>query len=104
MPRIERLYWDEDNVNHLAASHRVTPEEVEEALIGLEGEEEPFTLQFREPDKKGAGGEYYRVYGETGDGRLLSVIGAFVERGVFYPFGANDMTPDERRVYRRKKR
>ena len=34
----QNLIWDENNVTHLWQSHRVSPEEVEEILLGCPGE------------------------------------------------------------------
>lgn len=88
------LLWDEDNVQHLWQSHRVTPDEVEEILFGLEGEEPTYRIR--------RDGEYLVVYGETGGGRLLKMAGEFCENR-FRVFAARDMDKDERRAYRRKK-
>jgi hypothetical protein len=63
--------WDEHNVQHLWQSHRVTPDEVEEILLGIEGDEVVYRLPRH--------GDYVVIYGETGSGRLLKMAGEFRE-------------------------
>ncbi len=46
-------------------------------------------------------GDFYLVFGETGDGRLLTIVGELVESGRFRPFGARNMDDAEKRRYRR---
>jgi uncharacterized DUF497 family protein len=48
-------------------------------------------------------GKFYAVYGETGDGRLLLIVGEFLIDGRFRPFAARDMELKERRYYRKGK-
>jgi hypothetical protein len=69
--RIDDLYWDENNVEHLWRSHRVTPEEVQEIIFGI------------------------------GGGRLLKLVGEFRAPRVLRVFGAIDMDATERRIYRK---
>ena len=86
------MYWDENNVQHLWQSHRVTPDEVEEALLGIDGEE-PHFLQLRD-------GDYYAFLGQTGGGRLLSMAGEYLDDGRLYIFSARDLNAREKRRYR----
>jgi uncharacterized DUF497 family protein len=88
------LLWDEQNVQHLWQSHQVTPDEIEEALFGLPGEEPTYFVR-RHSD-------YYVLYAETGSGRLLICVGEFIGKR-FRVFAARDMAADERRAYRRRK-
>jgi len=91
---IRCLLWG-DNVEHLWASHRVTPEEVEEIVFGFDGQAPSYRVR--------RDGDAYIVYGETGDGRLLKMVGTFAEGRAFRVFGAIDMDIRDRRVYRRGK-
>lgn len=93
MPRIrEPLYWDDNNRSHLWQSHRVSPDEVDEVLFGVDGEEAVYR-QFRD-------GDYLKIYGETGSGRLLKLVGEFMEDGRFRVFAAQDMDDPEKRAFR----
>ncbi len=93
MPRIaEPLYWDENNLGHLWESHRVSADEVEEVLFGIDGE--PVTYrQLRD-------GKYLKVFGETASGRLLKMVGEFTKTGRFRVFAAQDMNDREKRAFR----
>jgi uncharacterized DUF497 family protein len=71
----------------------VDTHEVEDVVFGVSGEEPAFRLV--------RDGDFYVVYGETGDGRLLTIVGEFIERSHFRPFGARDMTANEKRRHRR---
>lgn len=88
------LIWDDASVEHLWQSHRVTPDEIEEILFGLPGEEPSYRVR--------RDGDYMIVYGETGGGRLLKFVGEF-EGQRFRVFAARDMEPDEKRAYRKRK-
>lgn len=78
---------------HLWGSHRVTPDEVDEALNGVDGEH-PRHLKTRD-------GELYVFLGQTGDGRLLSMVGEYLDDGCLYVFSARDMDAREKRRYRK---
>lgn len=93
MPSKASLVWNENNINHLWQSHRVTPDEVEDALLGIEGED-PHYLETRD-------GDYYAFLGQTGGGRLLSMVGEYLDDGCLYVFSARDMNAREKRHYRR---
>ena len=73
--RIARLFWNDNNVQHLWAAHRVTPDEVEEIVFGVDGESASYRI-LRD-------GENYRIFGETGGGRLLIMAGEFLETAGF---------------------
>lgn len=83
MPRPSHLHWDENNGDHLWQSHGITPDEVSEALLGIEGEI-PRYMEARD-------GDYRVFFGETGDGRLLLMVGEYL-----------DMKAREKRRYRRR--
>lgn len=91
MPPIS-LVWDKNNLAHLWQSHQVTPDEVQEALLGVDGEESRFMMR--------RDGDYYRLLAETADGRLLSMIGEFLDSGTLYVFSARDMNSSEKRRFR----
>lgn len=95
MPRIrEPLDWDDDNIAHLLDRHDVLVDEVEEILFGIPGEQ-PRYLGRRQ-------GDHYKIYGETGDGRLLKLRGEFRSNGCFRVFHAIDMDSSEQREYRKR--
>ena len=93
MPSIRSLVWDDDNIVHLWWSHRVVPDEVEEALCGVEGED-PHYLETRD-------GAYYVFLGRTGGGRLLAMVGEYTNDGRLYVFSARDMNHREKQRFRR---
>jgi uncharacterized DUF497 family protein len=95
MARIrEPLDWDDENISHLLERHDVLVDEVQEILFGVPGEE-PSYLCRRE-------GDHYKIYGETGDGRLLKLRGEFRSDGRFRVFHAMDMDRLEQREYRKR--
>jgi hypothetical protein len=95
VPRIaEPLYWDDNNREHLWQSHRVTSNEVEELLFGVDGDPAGYR-QFRD-------GDYVNIYGQTGSGRLLKLVGEFMKDGRFRVFAAQDMNARDKRIFRRK--
>ena len=90
--RIAELFWNDANVNHLWAAHGVTPDEIEEIIFGIEGEPTVYRV-LRDGDK-------YKIFGETGAGRLLLIVGSFLRDGRFRVFAARDMETMEKRAYR----
>jgi len=92
---IDALHWDENNVGHLWQSHQVTPDEIEEIIFGIEGAAPRYRARRH--------GHAYIIYGETGAGRLLKMVGEFVGTRTFRVFGAVDMDSAERRSYRKGK-
>ncbi len=90
--RIKKLYWENANVEHLWVAHQVTVDEIEEIVFGIDGECAAYHIR--------RDGEFYVIAGETGGGRLLIVVGEFLEEGFFRVFGARDMKTREARSYR----
>ncbi len=64
--KIRDLLWNAGEVEHLWKSHGVTPDEVEEAVFGCDGEAAACRI-LRD-------GDFYVLFGETGDGRLLKIV------------------------------
>jgi uncharacterized DUF497 family protein len=93
--RIDELFWNDENVGHLWAAHQVTPDEIEEIILGVDGEEPTYRAK--------RDGDFYILSGETGGGRLLKMVGEFLENNRFRVFGARDMQPKELRAYRKGK-
>lgn len=93
MRPIADLYWDHASEAHLWQAHHVTPDEVEEVVFGVPGEEPTYRM-IRD-------GDFYLVFGETGSGRLLTIVGEFIEGNRFRPFGARDMDRAEKHRFRR---
>jgi uncharacterized DUF497 family protein len=87
------LRWDANNIGHLWRSHGVTPDEVEEALLGFD-REDPYLLRVRD-------GDYHAFLGRTGGGRLLSMVGEYLDDGGMYIFSARNMNAREKNRYRR---
>lgn len=79
MPESVDLRWDENNVNHLRDSYRVEVDEVVEALVEVDV-----------------------FLGMTVDGRLLAMVGEYLDDGGLYIFAARNMTGREKRCFRRK--
>jgi len=90
----EPLDWDDDNISHLLERHNVLVEEVEEILLGVAGEDPSYLFR--------RDGDHYKIYGETGDGRLLKLRGEFRSNGRFRVFHAMDMDRLEQREYRKR--
>ena len=90
--RITELFWNDNNVEHLWASHRVTPDEIEEIVFGVDGERASYRIV--------RDGHNYVVFGETGGGRLLVAVGESFGSGLFRVFAARDMNESEKRAYR----
>ena len=84
--------WDDANVDHIAR-HRVTPEEVEEAL------DDPNRIDVEAPNV--AGERRRAVVGRTGEGRLLFVAFTRVA-GWIRAITAYDPDPGDQRRYRRQ--
>jgi uncharacterized protein len=90
MPWITGFVWDDENVAHIER-HAVSPDEVEEALVG-----DPLVL--RGPDDR------YFAYGRTENGRWVFTVYVTRPRGRVRVLTARDMTERERRLYQRKRR
>ncbi len=88
---ISRLDWDDYRVEHVA-QHHVESDEVWEVC------EDALHLAHREGRKR------YRLYGQTAEGRYLFVVLEQVRGTVYKPITARDMTPNEKRNYRRLRR
>lgn len=85
------LEWDDYRLEHIA-EHNVGPDEVWEVCI------DPFHLAHRKGQNR------YLVYGQTYDGRYLLVVLERLERTIYKPITARDMTNDEKRNLRRLRR
>ena len=85
---IASFAWDEGNLSHVAR-HRVDADEVEEAFLGRHH-------LFRTRDGR------YILLGRSGIGRFLLVVFQWQEDAVVRTITARDMTPAEKRLYRRK--
>jgi len=96
MKRIPELYWNDNNVQHLLVAHQVTPDEIEEIIFGCDGDEPTYRIK--------KDGDFYIISGQTGAGRLLKMVGEFLEDKRFRVFAARDMKPNEARAYRKGKK
>lgn len=87
---IDRLYWDDWNVEHIA-SHRVQPQEVEEV----------FTSRGKQIYHAWKG--RYRMLGRTEAGRYLMIVFDYPSRGgAAYVVTARDMDDKERTLFNRR--
>jgi hypothetical protein len=89
MRRVD-IEWDDDSVDHIAL-HQVEPDEVEEVLRGR------YLLE------RGRQGRY-RILGQSDAGRYLFVVMARRRSYAYRVVTARDMTPSERKRFKRKVR
>jgi uncharacterized DUF497 family protein len=90
MVRISDFEWDEANALHIQLGHGIQPEEAEEVFAN-----NPF---FRKT-KKG----HYAVFGQTLEGRYLTIVFELKPGGVARPITGWDMGRAEIRYYRKQK-
>ena len=85
--RIDRLYWDDWNREHIA-KHGVVPEEAEEVVAGVPNVRETYKQRLQ-------------LIGPTLAGRMLTVIAGAVpnQPGVYYTFSARPASRKERKLY-----
>jgi hypothetical protein len=86
--RINKLQWDDDNVEHIAR-HGVNPQEVEDVCFG-------FHIYIRESSKK------YIISGQSANGRYLNVVIETVGKQVFRPITAFEMSENYKRRYKKR--
>lgn len=91
MLRISELQGDAGNVEHLWERHQVSTDEVEDVLLGIDGEGPDYLVR-REA-------EFSIVPGQTGSRRRLFIVVKHVEFSVFRAFRARDMTAQEARAH-----
>jgi hypothetical protein len=70
--------------------YQVTPDDVEEVLFGVDGEDAVY--------RQRRDGDNMIVYGETGSGRLLKLVSEFMKDGRFRVFAARDMDSQGARI------
>lgn len=92
--KIRELIWPNDRIEHIAA-HRVNVVETEEVCFG-----DPLVLRSK---TEGANPVYY-VLGQTTAGRYLFCVIIQFPDGKGYPITARDMTDNERRRFKSRKR
>lgn len=89
MVSIRRLIWDPWNVAHIAR-HQVTPEEAEEVCHGPVWTSATYAGRLR-------------VVGPTQAGRMITVILAPRDSGIYYPVTARPASRKERKLYLEEK-
>ena len=89
--RIDRLEWDEDNLEHIAR-HDVEDYEVEEVIWG--------DSVFRRVRRT----ERYQAFGQTEAGRYLMVVIDRLYADTFYVVTVRDLSRAERRRFLRRKK
>ena len=85
---IRHLIWDSWNIDHIAR-HDVTPEEVDEACH--------IDHSVRETH-----GGRLMVISPTRSGKLLAIVLAFKEEGIYYPVTAWPASGKLRRIYKQE--
>ncbi|MBC5809432.1 MAG: hypothetical protein GIW95_01025 [Candidatus Eremiobacteraeota bacterium] len=70
--------------------------EVEDILFGIDGEDPDYVLS--------RDGDYFTIYGQTGKGRLLKLVGELREDGRLRVFSAIDMDAKEKRLFQKGRR
>lgn len=83
------VVWSPDRIAHIWDRHQVTAEEVEEACYG-------------EIIIRRARTGRVAVFGQTGSGRYLFIIGLMPARGTLFIITAREMEDVERRYYDRR--
>ncbi|MGO0122228.1 BrnT family toxin [Desulfothermobacter acidiphilus] len=91
MKRIKRFEWDARNAGHIAERHGLSPDEAEEVF-------------FHSPVVRRVRGGRFAAYGQTGEGRYLTVIFYLKPGGVVRVVTARDMNRWERCYYRERRR
>lgn len=89
--KISRFGWDARNIGHIEERHGFSPEEAEEVFFG------------RPVVRKVRGGRF-AAYGQTEEGRYLTVIFRLKPGGVIRVVTARDMNSWERRYYLQRRR
>lgn len=85
MIKIDKLIWEEWNINHIAR-HEVVPSEVEEALHNK------FIVRPTYRDR-------LLLIGETKNGRLISTVVHEDEKDIYYVITSRDATVSETKDY-----
>lgn len=75
--------------------HGITPDDVEEAIFGVDGEDARYIVR--------RDGDYYAILGETGNGKLLSMVAEKLEGDKLRVFHAMEMNDTEKSTFRRRK-
>jgi len=89
--QIEELVWSRQILAKIARKHNLRRRDVEEALY-----ESEFPLHIRRL------GSLYHAYGRSAAGRYLLVVFLPLGHGRVQIVTARDMTPKERRLYRKQ--
>ena len=84
--------WNTWNIEHIG-EHGVSPEEAEEVVVAAAD---------HYPEK--VGDEKFRIRGQTAAGRYLQVIYIIDPPRCIYVIHARDLTFNERRLYRRRRK
>ena len=88
--KIDSLYWDDENIEHIS-KHNVNPQEVEDVCFGTH-------IIRREGDRR------YILSGQSTNGRYLNVVIERVNKGLFRPITAFEMSENYKHRYRKRLR
>ena len=89
--KINSFEWDEANIIHIEERHGITPEEAEEVF-------------FNRPLFRKTHSGRFIAYGQTDEGKYLSVIFLYKPNGVVRVITARDMDSKECRYYIKERR
>jgi len=89
--KVNRFDWDAWNAGHIEERHGLSPAEVEEIF-------------YNNPVVRRVRGGRLAAYGQTDEGRYLTVIFHLKPGGVIRVVTARDMNKWERRYYRQRRR
>ena len=88
--KIDSLYWDDENIEHIS-KHNVNPLEVEDVCFRAH-------IVSKEGDRR------YILSGQSANGRYLNVVIERVDKGLFRPITAFEMSESYKRRYRKRLR
>jgi uncharacterized DUF497 family protein len=84
--KINRLEWDDQNLEHIISRHGISQKEVEDVCFGIHY---ACSAKYKR----------YAVYGQASSGRYLLVILERLCQNNFKPITARNMKQNERRKY-----
>ncbi|MGB9867951.1 MAG: BrnT family toxin [Bacillota bacterium] len=87
---INGFEWDAENAGHIRERHGLFPDDVEEVFYN-----DPLVRRVREGR--------FAAYGQTDEGRYLTVIFYLKSGGIVRVVTARDMNKAERRYYRQRR-
>jgi len=97
MAKFITLRWSDYRIQHIAR-HKITSEEVEEAIL----QDSNRLIKKYQKSTQFPGKYLYLAYGKTKEGRFLTILLLNTEGTEYIPITARNMVPSERQQYFRK--